>query len=107
MVMCEGYLAPAPTIAPVVYYTPIPTPKPTIKVIATLTPTPTESPTPSPEVQGALTESTPSPVSTPKATPAPLTTGGTIGVLAFLTFIVGLPIWVIIKIVKKFRKPKV
>jgi hypothetical protein len=36
-----------------------------------------------------------------------LTTGGTIGALAFLAVIIGLPIWIIIKIVKKFRTPKV
>jgi hypothetical protein len=62
--------------------------------------------TTSPEVQGVSTESTPTSTSVPSPTPAPLSTGGAIGVLAFLAAIIGLPIWGIVKIIKKYRKPK-
>jgi hypothetical protein len=94
------YLAPA-TSRPLI----VSTPKATISVIATITPTstPTEtstpvtSPTPSPEVKGALTENSPSP------SPARLTTGETLGTLAFLGIVIGLPTWFL---VKKFRNPK-
>lgn len=103
MVMCGGTIT--YTTAPVVY-----TPKPTIKAVATLRPTvvptptktpiPTETPTPtaSSEVKGASV--------TPIPTSAPPTTGNVIGVLASLAIIIGLLIWIIVKIVKKFKKPR-
>lgn len=105
MVMCAGY-SPA-TIAPIMY-----TPQPTIKVV--LTPQPTRVPTPtptadftptsSPQVQGAVAESTPVPTPTP--TVKPLTAGETAISLGVLAVVVGLPIWIIVKIIRKFRKSK-
>jgi hypothetical protein len=92
-----------PTIKPIV--TLAPTPRPTIK--ATSTPVSTLTPTSSSEVQGASTQNTPTPIPSPTSTPAPLTTGGTIGALAFLAVIIGLPIWIVFKIIGKFRKPKI
>lgn len=113
MVMCEGSTTPTVTAAPIIY-TQVPTPKPTIKPVITPVPTPiktskptaTPTPTSSPEVQGASTQNNPTSIPSPTPTPAPLTTGGAIGALVFLAIIIGLPIWVVAKIVKRFRKPK-
>jgi flagellar biogenesis protein FliO len=40
----------------------------------------------------------------PTPTPAPVTTAGVVGALGFLAVITGLPIWGVVKIVKKFKK---
>lgn len=104
MVMCQGYIpiTPQPTATPIPLQiktsSPIPTPKPT------------ETPTPSPETQGLSTEApvspTIQPTQRPTPTPKPLTTGETIVALGTLAAIIGLPIWIIIRIIKRFRKPK-
>jgi len=89
------YVAPVATKAPVFY-----TPKPTIRVVATPTPAPQPTESPTPQVQGVSVSPSPSPTPTPGA-------GSMVAVLAFLAVIIGLPIWVIVKIVRKFRKPKI
>lgn len=105
MVMCGGsstqstttYTAPPiATIAPTI----VPTKVPTIAPRVTPTPTVISTPTATPEVKGAATTA-------PSATPAPVTTGGVIGGLIVLGLFLGLPIWVIVKVIKHFRKPKV
>lgn len=103
MVMCGGSSVQTVvyTTAPIVY-----TPRPTLKVVATIEPTiiptntpqPTENSTPAPQVQGVATSPSPS--------PAPLTTGDTVGVLAFLAVLIGLPVLVIRKIVRHFKNRK-
>jgi hypothetical protein len=99
---CHGGGVITPTIStPKPVYTIVPTPRATVR--PTLKPTTT----PSPEVQGVTTQNTPAPISSPSPTPAPLTTGGVIGVLGFLAVLIGLPIWGIVKIIKKFRKPRI
>ena len=95
----QSVYTPIATKVPVIY-----TPRPTIKAVVTFAPTPTKIPVPSEtpmptslhEVNGVSVTSTP--------TPAPLMTGDMIGALAFLAIIIGLPIWIIVKMVKKFRK---
>jgi len=106
MVMCGGPSAPTTTTV----FTPVPTPKPT--PVYTIAPTlkPTETPTQSPEIQGVSTETSPSPTiqptQEPTPTPKPLTAGETTMALGVLAVIIGLPIWIIVGIIKRFRKPK-
>lgn len=108
-------IVPIKTAAPIIY-----TPKPTVRAVVTIAPTlrPTKSPTPkptptlvptvtpSPQVQGASAESTPEPTPTPTPTIKPLTAGETAISLGVFALMIGLPIWVIAKIVRRFRKPK-
>lgn len=104
-------VAPIKTSTPIVY-----TPKPTIKAFVTITPSPTKKPTLSPTLIPSTTPTVTPQVqeetkevttdTNPTSSPKPLTTGGAIGVLGFLIAIIGLPIWIVIKIIKKFRKPK-
>lgn len=91
MVMCGGSTTPVPVIY---------TPRPTIKPAITPVPTPMETPIPAQTPK----QTSSSGISNPTPTPVPLTIGEVIGVLAFLAVVTGLPIWIIIKIVKKFRK---
>lgn len=90
--------APVATPAPVVY-----TPRPTTKTVVTLAPTPTTTPvlieTPTQTISPGVTSTS----VTPTPTPAPVTTGGAIGALVVLAIIIGLPVWIIIKIIKKFK----
>jgi len=105
--------APVKTLIPPIIATPKPTPTttptavPTNVSIPTATSTPTTSspiPTSSPNVQGASTQITPTSVPSPSPSSTPLTTSETLGVLAFLAIVIGLPIWGIIKLIKKLRK---
>ena len=120
MVMCGGMTTSTTTVVatpqPTVVKTVTSTVKPTATAMIKATTTPTISPrieltdtpisTPEPtdiqdsEVMGASDNPTPT------SSPAPLTTGGTIGVLAFLAFIIWLPIWIIKKIIKRFKDKK-
>jgi len=88
-------------------FTTVATVEPTVKPTPTDAPTPnitsTPKPTVTPKVQGISTELTPIP--TPTITPLTTTeTGITLGVLAT---IIGLPTWIIIKIIRRFRRPKI
>jgi hypothetical protein len=84
-------------------YSAFSTSTPTLK--ATVVPKKTSTPAPSPIVKGVSSETTPMP--TPSPAIEPLTAGEKAITLGVLAVIIGLPVWVITKIVKKFRKPKV
>ncbi len=94
----------------VVPATPTITPKPTVKPTPIPSPTSAPTSTPSPEVESAATEAptspTGQPAQEPTSTPKPLTAGETTIALGVLAAMIGLPVWVIVKIIKRFRKPK-